>query len=203
MSGFDLAGVSRETLDRLAAFEGLVHKWNPVINLVARSTLPDIRARHTVDSLQLAFLAPANTRSWVDLGSGGGFPGLIVAIVAPELLPGLKVTLSESDQRKSAFLRTVVRELSLCATVVTARVEAVPPLSADVVSARALAPLDRLIAYAERHLTETGVALFPKGAAADQEIEEALEHWRFSLQKTPSKTDPAGVVLRIGGIARV
>lgn len=198
------ADVSRETAARLSAYAGLLRKWNPAINLVARSTLDDLEARHIADSAQLFDLAPPDARHWVDLGSGGGFPGLVIAILAAGRPHGLRVTLIESDQRKAAFLRTVARELGLDnVSVLDTRIEDTPPQRADVLSARALAPLAALLAFTERHLAPGGTALFPKGARADEELDAALASWRFEVQKIPSGTDPQAVILKIGGIARV
>ena len=199
-AGYD---VSRETYDRLAAFERLLRKWNRTINLVARSTLDDLWSRHFMDSLQVVAEAPDNTTRWADLGSGGGFPGLVAAIAGADRGAGMVVTLVESDQRKAAFLRAAARELGLSVHVVTERIEALAPLNAEVLSARALAPLDTLLAYADRHLAPAGIALFPKGAAVQKEIDTALEHWRFTHQKIPSKTGSGGSILKIGGITRV
>lgn len=200
-----LAGrsVSRETRSRLELLEMLLRKWTRAINLVSPGTLDTIWTRHVADSAQIFDLAPEGARNWVDLGSGGGFPGLVVAILAAAERPELSVSLVESDQRKAAFLMTAARTLDLRVTVIAERIEAVAPLGAEVLSARALAPLDLLLSYAERHLLPTGVAIFPKGAAVDDEIAHALEHWRFSYQKERSRTDASGVVLIIGGITRV
>lgn len=195
--------VSRETLGRLTQFEDLVRKWNRAINLVAPGTLDQIWERHFADSAQLFDLAPESASSWVDLGSGGGFPGLVVAILAAAERPLLSMTLVESDRRKAAFLVTAAHSLGLAVAVRAERIEAVSPLKADVVSARALTSLDGLLAHAERHLAVGGTCLFPKGATADQELARALEHWRFSYQKVPSATGADGVVLKIGDISRV
>jgi 16S rRNA (guanine527-N7)-methyltransferase len=195
-------GVSRETLGRISAYERLIAQWNPAINLVSRSSLADFWGRHALDSAQLLRLAPPGARGWLDLGSGGGFPGLVVAILAAEQRPDLRVTLVESDQRKAAFLRTVARETGTAVTVIAERAESVPPAGADVVSARALAPLDRLLPLAERHLTTSGMAIFPKGAAWRAEVNTALANWRFNLQNHASLTDPKGAVLVLEGISR-
>lgn len=190
--------------ERLAGYAALLRKWAPAINLVARSTLDDLESRHFADSAQLFDLAPENPRHWVDLGSGAGFPGLVVAILAADRAPKQRFTLIESDQRKGTFLRTVIRELALDHVEVHARrIEDTPPQDADVVSARAVAPLAKLLCHAERHLGAHGVALFPKGARYQQELDEALASWRCRVQKIPSKTDPEAVILKIGGIARV
>jgi 16S rRNA (guanine527-N7)-methyltransferase len=195
--------VSRETSERLSRFADLLRKWNPSINLVSRTTLESLETRHILDSAQLFDLKPAAARHWVDLGSGGGFPGLVIAILAAEKAPTLRVTLIESDRRKATFLSTVARELDLKQVRVLAeRIETAPPQDADVVSARALAPLPDLLAYAERHLVPGGIALFPKGARHD-ESDDGLASWRFEVQKFPSTTDPEAVILKLGAIARV
>ncbi|WP_414898955.1 16S rRNA (guanine(527)-N(7))-methyltransferase RsmG [Rhodovulum sp. YEN HP10] len=200
----DLTDVSRETSERLASYASLLRKWTPVINLVSRATLEELETRHFADSAQLFDLAPGEARHWVDLGSGGGFPGLVIAILADERAPDLRVTLIESDQRKATFLRTVAREIGLNRVeVIDERLETADPQGADVLSARALAPLDRLLGFAERHLAPGGAALFPKGARYADEVKRALASWRFEVQNHPSKTDPQAVVLKLGGIARV
>lgn len=194
--------VSRETMDRLRIYEALLRKWNPVINLVAKSTLEDIWSRHFLDSAQIYDLAPPTARSWADLGSGGGFPGLIVAILAAGEGRALTVTLVESDQRKAAFLMAAARELGLHLAVRAERIESLPPLNADVLSARALAPLDQLIGHAERHLSPQGVALFPKGANHAAEMKQALEKWQFSYETVQSVTDADAVIFQIVGVSR-
>lgn len=200
----ELAGldVSRETSERLDRYESLVRRWSPAINLVSKASLADFGTRHLADSAQLLLHAPPGARRWADLGSGGGLPGLVVAILAAELRPDLQVTLVEADARKAAFLDTAVRELGLGAAVVVGRAETLPPLAADVISARALAPLSTLLGFAERHMAAGGTALFPKGARHAAEIAEALDRWRFSVQKLPSLTDPEAVILRIGDVSR-
>lgn len=195
--------VSRETSDRLEIYAELLQKWNPKINLVSKSSIDDLWGRHIMDSAQVFDLAPNNKTHWADLGAGGGFPGLVVAILAAEKASTLKTTLVESDVRKSTFLQTVVRETGLNTTVCIDRIERLPPLNADIVSARALAPLKTLLSYAERHLAQDGTAIFPKGANHQNELTESLEHWRFSVHKHPSVTDPDSVILSIGDIARV
>ncbi|TCO73434.1 16S rRNA (guanine(527)-N(7))-methyltransferase RsmG [Rhodovulum euryhalinum] len=202
VSGF--SDVSRETSARLTRYAALLRKWSPVINLVARSTLDVLEERHLLDSAQVFEHLPSRAQRWTDLGSGGGFPGLVVAILAAECAPELEVDLIESDQRKAVFLRTVAQELGLTnVTVFSERIEDVPPRGSDVVSARALAPLSALLGHADRHLARDGIALFPKGVRHAAELDEALASWRFDVQKIPSTTDPQAVILKIGGIARV
>lgn len=194
--------VSRETNERLKAYEALLRKWNAKINLVSRTTLDDIWSRHFLDSAQLYALAPAGARHWADLGSGGGFPGLVAAVLAAGEGRDLTMTLVESDQRKAAFLAAAGRELGLKLDVRAERIERLPPLAADVVSARALAPLTDLLGFAERHLGAGGMALFPKGATYAEELTSAERAWRFSVDTIPSKTDPLAVVLSVTEISR-
>lgn len=195
--------VSRETLDRLERYDALLHKWNPAINLVSRNTLSDLWGRHFLDSAQLWTHRPADVRLWADFGSGGGFPGLIVAILATEKAPDMKTLLVESDQRKAAFLSEVIRETGVKAEVLSQRIEAVKPLNADVVSARALAPLPQLLEWTFPHLRPGGRALFLKGANSAVELKDACSIWNFTVEETPSLTDPSAVVLNIGEISHV
>ncbi len=195
--------VSRETMDRLANFADLVQKWNGSINLVSRNSVLDLWPRHIQDSLQISELVPAGMNDWCDLGSGGGFPGLVVAILAKENLPKRHVVLIESDQRKSAFLRTVIRELDLNAKVNTQRIEAVEPQAAEVISARALADLTILLGYFERHAKNTGIGLFQKGKTWEKELEEARQQWSFNVEAIKSKTEPEAVILKVSEVARV
>ncbi len=192
--------VSRETIDRLIAYEKLLRKWNDKINLVAKSTLADIWHRHFADSAQLLRLARQKTGLWADFGSGAGFPGLVIAILAKETLPDLMVVLVESDTRKCAFLATVSRQLGLNVRIENARVEALANLGARTISARALAPLDELLPLARRHLADNGECLFLKGATVESELTAIDRIWNSSVETIPSVTDPSGVVLRIGDI---
>lgn len=195
--------VSRETLDRLTLYAELLTKWNPAINLVSKSTIPDLWTRHFADSAQLLEIAATDSGTWADLGSGGGFPGMIVAILAAEKQPGLKITCVESDQRKATFLRTVARETGTDAKVISERIETLSPLNADVISARALAPLTTLIGYADRHLAREGIALFLKGTGQAKEIDAALASWAFQIDTFPSRTDPGATILKLRSIRRV
>lgn len=200
-NGSDLrSGVSRETLDRLSCYVDLLKRWNPKINLVSKSTMEQVWTRHIEDSAQVFSLLPEDAKSWVDLGAGGGLPGVIVAILAAEKAKDLHVSLIEADQRKCAFLRTALRETGVAATVIPKRIEGVEPLCADVVSARALARLSVLLSHVNRHLRRGGTALLQKGESWRTEIEEAEETWRFTCLPHRSKTDPDAVILQIGEI---
>jgi len=183
--------VSRETWTRLDGLVALLLKWQDTTNLVAPSTLGEIWTRHIADSLQLLTIAP-NARAWIDLGSGGGFPGLVVACAMADH-PGAKIDLVESNQKKSAFLREAIRILGVPAIVHARRIEdfvGATVQSFDVVSARALAPLEKLIAYASPLLKTGTVGLFPKGQDVEAELTAASKSWTIEADLAPSVTDP-------------
>ena len=194
--------VSRETFAALQALEALVRRWNPAINLVSKTTLPDLWSRHVVDSAQIFAFRPKGARTWVDLGSGGGFPGLVVAVLARELSPEMSVTLVESDLRKATFLRQAAQSLGLVVDVRSQRIESLPNLHADVVSARALAPLADLVGYAARLLRPGGTAIFPKGARFAEELAAARSAWDFDVDTRPSLSDGEAAILVIRNIQR-
>lgn len=195
--------VSRETFAALKDYEALVRRWTPAINLVSKNTVADIWERHIADSAQV-FTAcdTSEVQNWVDLGSGGGFPGLVVAILAKELRPALRTTLVESDLRKATFLRQAAQTLSLNAQVVSARIESLDPLGADILSARALAPLSELLCYAAKHVRDSGVAIFPKGARSAEELAEARKSWSFDVESLPSLSQDSASILVIRNIHR-
>lgn len=193
--------VSRETFDRLEVYVDLVARWNPRINLVSRNSLKEIWTRHILDSVQV-FRCSEPADHWVDLGSGGGFPGMVCAIMAIQECPKTRFTFVESDQRKSAFMRTVARECGANCTVVSKRIESVDPLDADILSARALADLKTLISFCDRHLGETGTALLPKGENWKKELTEAREEWNFHADPITSLTEPKAVILKVKGVTR-
>lgn len=189
--------VSRETTSGLEGYASLIRKWNPRINLVAASTLDELEQRHIQDCLQLVTISQDVQTNWLDMGSGGGLPGLVVAISRPDLA----VTLLESDQRKATFLRTVIRELSLKnSTVVADRIEGAAPLSRQNISARALAPLPLLMSYVHRHLAPAGTAWLMKGRRWQAEVDEARKTWKFDLTAHQSNTDSDAAILEITGI---
>ena len=198
-----MSNVSRETQLRLERYAETLRKWNPKINLVSKSTLDDLWERHFEDSLQLVSHIKPDTGHLVDMGSGGGFPGLVVGLVAAETGNPSRTTLIESDQRKSAFLRTVLRETESKATILTERIEEAPPQNAEVLTARALADLSKLLSFSERHLAANGTALFLKGKNWREEIKTAQETWHFQWNAVESKTNPEAVLLEIGEISRV
>ena len=205
MNGFSAEelDVSRETFERLQCYAALLEKWTLKINLISRSTIPHIWSRHIRDSLQVYRSGPEAFESWVDLGSGGGLPGVVVAILAAESPAQKMVRLVESDGRKAAFLRTALRETAVPGSVICERIETLAPQGADVLSARALADLKTLLGFAIRHLSPSGVALFSKGATWEKEVEEARQEWSFSCEVLESETEKGSVILKIGDITRV
>lgn len=188
--------VSRETLDRLETYATLLQKWNRAINLVGPRTLPDLWRRHMLDSAQLAAHLPPPPADRplriVDLGSGAGFPGLVLAILGAG-----EVHLIESDNRKVAFLREAARLTETPVTIHATRIEAAEPIATDVVTARALAPLPDLLAHAARLLAPGGVGLFLKGRGADRELTLAEKAWKMTAERFRSRSDPGGTILRI------
>lgn len=194
--------VSRETTQALEHYGDLTVKWTKRINLIAKSTIEDVWNRHIVDSAQLYQYAPSFT-SWVDIGSGGGFPGIVMAIIAKEQAPNATFTLIESDARKCTFLRTVSRELSLNISVQTQRIEEMEPQGADIVSARALGHLSDLLPLAHHHLNADGTALFMKGRRHAEELRVVSDQWGFELGEYPSITDPSSRILSMKRISRV
>jgi len=233
--------VSRQTLARLERYERLLRQWQPAVNLVAASTLAAVWHRHFADSAQLVNLAPA-ARTWLDLGSGAGFPGLVVAIVladraaalaaspsgggeagataiaaaaltaggqsanstpaAPAIgRPPPRVSLVEGDSRKAAFLRTVARQSGIAVDILSTRIESLATQSklqpADVVMARALAPLDKLLGLAAPWFSPRTVGLFLKGREAAREVEAARRMWSFDSELIPSRTDALAHVVRV------
>ena len=194
--------VSRETNDRLTALVALLVKWNAAVNLVSKDTLSHVWQRHILDSAQI-FKLGSDAKVWADLGSGGGFPGLVVAILAAEKSPLMQVVLVESDQRKAAFLAQASQSLGVHTKIIADRIEKIGALNADIVSARALAPLPLLCSFAARHLAPHGAAIFLKGRSFHTELVLAQASWNFSLQTHASITDPSAFVLVLKEIVHV
>jgi 16S rRNA (guanine527-N7)-methyltransferase len=190
-----LVPVSHETLKRLDQFVSLFLRWQPAVQLVAKSSLPQLWTRHIADSLQIVELAP-EARLWVDLGSGGGFPGMIVALAIAEH-PGARVHLIESDQRKASFLLEAARLTQAPVEVQAQRAEAAWPHigPVDIVAARALAPLPRLLDLAAPFLAAKATGIFLKGQDVDNELTRAAKSWTIDWRAVPSKTDPNATVL--------
>jgi 16S rRNA (guanine527-N7)-methyltransferase len=204
--------VSRETATRLETYHALLLKWQKAVQLVAPKTLNEAWHRHFADSAQMVVLAAQvgapEPKTWVDLGSGGGFPGLVVAILLADR--GTKVTLIESDRRKCTFLREVARSCGIAVDIVTERIEAAANTGSvrgvqgpDVVSARALAALSELLDLAFPLFGAGTRGLFMKGREAAVEVEAARQRFAFDAQLLPSVTDDAARIVAVTGLRRV
>ena len=189
-----LAGVSRETLARLEAYVDVLKRWQSRINLVAPRSLPEVWARHVWDSAQLRSHLPPETRSLIDLGSGAGFPGLVLAILG---VGG--VALAEADQRKAAFLREAARITDTAVEIHACRIEAIQGPTRDVVTARALAPLVRLLPLARRFCRPDSTVLLLKGQDVEEELTEATRDRILRPDRLPSRSSPSGTILRFTG----
>ena len=187
-----LLNVSRETLCQFEAYLKLLEKWQRRINLVANSTMADVWERHILDSAQLFRFCPPNTKKILDVGSGAGFPGLVLAIMGDA-----QVDLVESDQRKAIFLSTVIRSLGLSAKVHNQRIESLPNLCPDVVTARAVAPVSRLIKLIENQISADTVCLFLKGASVEDELTDLQSYSTMVYKNYPSLSGPSGFVLEL------
>jgi 16S rRNA (guanine527-N7)-methyltransferase len=191
--------VSRETSSALEAYAALLAKWQARINLVARDSLADLWRRHFLDSAQLVPLLPPGDDPITDLGSGAGFPGLVLSI-----LTGREVHLIDSDQRKGVFLMEAARVTGVAERVKvhTGRIEALQPWPAPIVTARALASLGQLLDWAAPFLAAGSTCLFLKGARAEEELTEAARSWTMETERHRSLTDPSGVILKLHHIQR-
>ena len=195
-------GVSRETLARLKAYMALLEEWNARHNLVSAASLAEVWRRHVWDSAQLFALIPAEARSLVDLGSGAGFPGLVLAAMARER-PGFRTVLHESIAKKCRFLEAAAERMELQVEVRNGRMEEAAPEPFDVVTARACAPLVKLLGYAQAFQGPETVNLFLKGQSVEVELTEAHKSWRMKLARHESRTDPSGVILEIRELRHV
>jgi 16S rRNA (guanine527-N7)-methyltransferase len=187
--------VSRETLERLQVYNKLLHKWQRAINLVSRQSLDDSWQRHFLDSGQLFRLLPGEANSMLDIGSGAGFPGMVLAIMGAR-----NVELVESDERKCLFLREVSRETSTDVTVTNERIEKLSPKTVDVLTSRACAPLDVLLGYARPYLGPSTICLFPKGRTVQDELTTAQKRWNIRYTLHQSVSDSAARIVRLEGI---
>lgn len=194
--------VSRETLPRLKLFVSLLEEWNQRHNLVSRRSLSDVWRRHLFDSAQLAELIPADASTLVDLGSGAGFPGLVLAVLMRERA-GFRTVLYEATRKKCEFLGAASEGLRLAVEIRNARIEDGPPETFDIVTARACAPLPRLLLYAERFQGPSTRNLFLKGQNVGVELAESCKSWRMKLDQRASRSDPTGTVLVIEDLRRV
>lgn len=192
-----VTGASDAVMARLRAYADLLEKWQKRINLIGKGTLSDPWRRHFLDSAQLLSLIPKDARVLIDLGSGAGFPGLVLAAMGD-----FDVRLVDSDTRKGVFLREAARAMGVRVAVHTGRIETMAPIPADVITSRALASLSELLALALPFAGPATVCLFPKGKGAEDELTAARKEWTMAVASTPSATDPAGVILSISALAR-
>jgi 16S rRNA (guanine527-N7)-methyltransferase len=200
---------SDEVMTRLYTYEETLRLWQRKINLVSPSTLDDIWTRHFADSAQIFSFLPAGQVSILDMGAGAGFPGMVLAIMlagAGEEKSGSHVQLVESDQRKASFLREVKRLTRVAVDIDVRRIEISSNQgsfdSFDVVTARALAPLDKLLAYAEPYFGGGSIGVFPKGKSVESEIAAAEAGWTFDHELAPSRTDPEGRIVLVRNLRR-
>ena len=199
-----LTPVSRETLKRLETFVDLLLQWQKTTNLISPATIPHLWTRHVADSLQLIGLVP-HAKTWVDFGSGGGFPGIPVACVLADR-PRARVHLVESNGKKAAFLREAIRVTGVPAVVHAKRIEDCGDSfgdKIDVVSARALAPLKKLCDQAFPLIARGAVGLFPKGQDVAAELTDAAKYWRVEARTIPSRTSPDGCIVQVTRLERL
>ena len=194
----EILGVSRETILCLQKYVEILIKWNKSINLVSKTTVYDSWSRHIEDSAQLwQFVSESDTK-WVDFGSGAGFPGLVIAIIAKEKNPNMSVVLIESDERKCIFLNEIARITGVEVKVLNDRIEKIPYLDANIVSARALSSLENLMFYSKLHRKINGKSLFLKGKKVKSELRMIQEKERFDFELIPSYFQKSGFVLKVG-----
>ena len=193
--------VSRETIERLKIYAAMLAEWNARTNLVSQASLKQVWRRHFLDSAQLAPFIPESANCMVDLGSGAGFPGLVLA----EMLRNRKtfrVVLYEATGKKCKFLEAISRKLGLEVEIRNMRIEDSPPEPFDIIVARALAPLERLLPYAQRFWGPNSMALFLKGQNVGGELTQGAKSWNMKAQRHPSQSDPSGAILRITELHR-
>ena len=195
--------VSRETLLKLRAYEASLQEWQNKFNLVSKSSLEDAWNRHFIDSMQLVKYIPQSAQSLYDFGSGAGFPGMVLAIMAAEKTPYLKVSLIESIGKKTLYLKHVSEICSVNVEIFNQRIESLPKNKVDVVTSRAMTSLSDLLGYAYPFCKKETVCIFPKGKKHQEEIDEAKKHWQFECQIHPSETSSEGVILVITKLAKL
>ncbi len=193
--------VSRETADDLIGFETLFKKWSKAINLASPNTLETLWERHILDSVQVFRLAP-QAKQWLDLGSGGGFPGIVLAVMLKQT--GGAIRLVESNGKKSAFLRNALAQFQAPGRVVNTRIESCYDLiqAPEIITARALASLDKLFELTEPWMTKGAKALFQKGRDYQREVDESLINWKFDLIRHESAIEADSVILEISNLQR-
>ena len=189
--------VSRETLNYFYEYKTLLSKWNEKINLVSKHTLEDIWQRHFLDSGQIVTKVEASGKRWVDVGSGAGFPGLVVALLLRDRKVDCDLVLVEKNPKKGFFLNEVIRKLNLSVEVVNDNIDTLEPLNADILTARAFSELNNLIEIAFRHRKKEGICLFLKGENYRIELDKTLNYWFFDYDIVDSLSSSSGKIIRV------
>ena len=195
--------VSRETFDRLKLYQDLLMEWQTRFNLVSKNSLEDAWSRHFIDSVQLFRYIPSSAKRLLDFGSGAGFPGLVLAVVAKEKTPYLKIGLVESVLKKTLYLKEVATRLELSVDIINDRIEKITFPKVDVITSRAMTSLDGLLGYAYRFCKTETVCIFPKGKKYAQELAEAHKNWKFKCRIEPSDISEEGKILIISNLHKI
>lgn len=195
--------VSRETFLKLKTYEACLHEWQNKFNLVSNASLENAWQRHFEDSVQLFKFIPTSARTILDFGSGAGFPALVLAIMAQEKLPQLKVKLIESIKKKTLYLNTVKELCQLNVDVVNDRIENLPAQKVDVITSRAMCNLNDLLKYSLRFTTKQTLMIFPKGRSYQEELDEARRNWKFDCRIEKNEVSDDGVILLINHLSSI
>lgn len=195
--------VSRETFERLKAYEASLKEWQNKFNLVSRSSLENAWERHFKDSVQLIDFIPKNAETMFDFGSGAGFPGMVIAIMAAEKMPNLKVNLVESIKKKTVYLNAVKELCGVNVNIINDRIENLPPVKADVITSRAMCNLSDLLKYSYKFSTRKTTMIFPKGKNYQEELSVALRNWRFEYKAEKNAVGGDGVILIVNNLSAI
>ena len=193
--------VSRETFDRLKAYEASLKEWQNKFNLVSNASLEDAWKRHFKDSVQLFKYVPERSRILLDFGSGAGFPGMVIAIMAEEKMPNLKVKLIESIKKKTLYLNAVKDICNVRVQIINDRIENIPSFSADVITSRAMCNLNDLLKYSNKFSNKKTTLIFPKGKSYKEELNIAQKNWNFDCNIFANEINPEGVILVINNLS--
>ncbi len=194
--------VSRETFEQLKAYEASLVEWQNKFNLVSNSSLQDCWNRHFIDSAQLFKFIPSSAKTLLDFGSGAGFPAMVLAVMAKEKTPYLKISLVESIAKKTLYLNEVKKICNLDVEVLNQRIESLPNKKVDVITSRAMASLKELLNYTQKFFAENTICIFPKGKKYLEEIEEAKKQWSFDCEIHDSETSDEGKILIIKNLQK-
>lgn len=194
--------VSRETMDLLKSYQNSLQEWQQRFNLVSDASLADSWNRHFLDSMQLFKFIPNDAKLMYDFGSGAGFPGMVLAVMAKEKTPYLKIKLVESIAKKTLYLNHVRQLTGANVEIINDRIENLPAETADIITSRAMTALDKLLGYAYKFCGSNTRCIFPKGKKHQEEISEARKHWRFDCEIVPSDLSDEGVILIITNLSK-